>query len=81
MIFSNPAESEELLRENNFRYGCMCFCGEGSEACNRLIQKYTEHLARKTLIEDNASDIFISPASRLLEFRSKLRCERCGGSQ
>ena len=76
------AHSEELLREINFGYGFKCFSEEGSEACNKLIRKYREHLARKTSFEDNISDIFIRLASEsdpgLLEFRSKLRCERCG---
>ena len=44
--------SEELLRETNFGYGFKCFSEEGSEACNNLIRKYREHLARKTSFEE-----------------------------
>ena len=58
------------------------FSEEGSEACNKLIRKYKEHLARKTSFEDNISDIFIRLAPEsdpgLLEIRSKFRSKRCG---
>ena len=53
-----------------------CFSEEGSEACNKLIRKYREHLARKTSSEDNMIDIFVRLACEsdpvILGFRSKL---------
>ena len=76
------AHSKELLSEVNSSFGLKCFSEEGSEACNELIRKYREHLARKTSLEDNMIDIFVRLANEsdpvLLGFRSKLRCERCG---
>ena len=76
------AHSEELLSEVNSGFGFKCFSEEGSEACNKLIRKYREHLARKTSFEGNMIDIFVRLACEvdpvLLGFRSKLRCERCG---
>ena len=50
------AHSEEILRDINFGYGLKCFSEEGSEACNKLIRKYREHLARKFSFEDNLVD-------------------------
>ena len=47
------AHSEDLLRDLNSGFGLKCFSEEGSEACNKLIRKYREHLARKTCFEDN----------------------------
>ena len=76
------AHSEELLRDINAWYDLKCFSEEGSDACNKLVLKYREHLTRKTYIEDNIVDIFVRLASEsdphLVEFRSKLICDRCG---
>ena len=76
------AHSEELLRDLNSGFGLKCFSEEGSEACNKLIRKYREHLARKTCFEDNIVDIFIRLASEsdpvLVNYRPNLVCERCG---
>ena len=81
-LHKSLAQSEELLREDNSGYGFKCFSEEGSEACNTLITKYREHLARNTSFEDNIIDIFVKLACEsdpvLLGIRSKLRCERCG---
>ena len=38
------AYSEELLREINAGYGFKRFSEEGSEACNKLVRRYREHL-------------------------------------
>ena len=76
------AHSEELLRDINSGYGLKCLSEEGSEACNKLIRRYRENLARKTSFEDNIVDIFVRLASEsdpvLVEYRSKLVCEVCG---
>ena len=76
------AHSEEILNDLNFGHGLKCFSEEGSEACNKLIRKYRENLARKCSFEDNVVDIFVRLASEsdpiLNLFRSKLVCERCG---
>ena len=76
------AHSEEILRDINFGYGLKCFSEEGSEACNKLIRKYREHLARKFSFEDNLVDIFIRLASDsdpvLLTYRTTSVCEKCG---
>ena len=76
------AHSEEILKDLNFGHGLKCFSEEGSEACNKLIRKYRENLARKCSFEDNVVDIFVRLASEsdpvLNQFRSKLVCERCG---
>ena len=76
------AHSEEILRDINFGYGLKCFSEEGSEACNKLIRKYREHLARKFSFEDNLVDIFIRLASDsdpvLLTYRTAPVCEKCG---
>ena len=47
------AHSEEILREINNGCGLKSFSEEGSEACNKLLRKYRENLARKTSFEDN----------------------------
>ena len=47
------AHPEELLSEVNSGSGYKCFSEEGSEACNKLIRKYREQLARRTSFEDN----------------------------
>ena len=76
------AHSEELIRDINSGYGLKSLSEEGSEACNKLIRKYRENLARKTCFEDNIVDIFVRLASEsdpiLVEYRSKLVCEICG---
>ena len=76
------AHSEEILREMNSGYGLKCFSEEGSEACNKLIRRYRENLARKTSFEDNVVDIFVRLASEsdpvLVKYRSILVCEKCG---
>ena len=76
------AHSEELIRDINSGYGLKSLSEEGSEACNKLIRKYRENLARKTCFEDNIVDIFVRLASEsdtiLIEYRSKLVCEICG---
>ena len=69
------AHSEELLIEMNAGHGFKCFSEEGSEACNKLIRRYREHLARKTSFEDNIIDVFVRLASEsdpvLVKSRSK----------
>ncbi|KAI6651099.1 hypothetical protein LOD99_5449 [Oopsacas minuta] len=76
------AYSEEILREMNFGYELKCFSEEGSEACNKLIRKYMEHLARKTSFEDNVIDIFLRLSFEsdpvLMKSRSTVVCEKCG---
>ncbi|KAI6646218.1 Dna-mediated transposase [Oopsacas minuta] len=76
------AHSEEILREMNFEYGLKCFSEEGSEACNKLLRKYREHLARKTSFEDNVIDIFVRLSSEsdpvLMKYRSTVVCANCG---
>ena len=76
------AHSEEILREMNSGYGLKCFSEEGSEACNKLIRRYRERLARKTSFEDNVVDIFIRLVSEsdpvLVKYRSIPVCEKCG---
>ena len=66
----------------NAGHGFKCFSEVGSEACNKLIRKYREHLARKTCFKDNLIDIFVRLTSEsdpiLVEYRSKLICDRCG---
>ena len=57
------AHSEEILREVNNGCGLKSFSEEGSEACNKLLRKYRENLARKTSFADNATDIFVRFAS------------------
>ena len=73
--------SEEILNEFNFRRGLKSFSEEGSEACNKLLRKYRENLARKSSFENNAVDILVRLASEsdpvLNQFRFKLVCERC----
>ena len=76
------AHSEEILREVNNGCGLKSFSEEGSEACNKLLRKYRENLARKTSFADNATDIFVRFASEsdpvLLTYRSTLFCSKCG---
>ena len=76
------AHSEEILREMNSGYGLKCFSEEGSEACNKLIRRYRERLARKTSFEDNVVDIFVRLVSEsdpvLVKYRSIPVCEKCG---
>ena len=66
----------------NSGYGLKCFSEEGSEACNKLIRRYRENLAKKTSFEDNVVDIFVRLASEsdpvLVKYRSILVCEKCG---
>ena len=58
------------------------FSEEGSEACNKLIRNFREHLDRQTSFEDNIVDIFVRLASEidpvLVEYRSKLVCDQYG---
>ena len=74
------ADSEELIRDVNSGYGLKFLSEEGSEACNKLIRKYRENLARKTCFEDNIVDIFVRSASESdpILVESKLVCEICG---
>ena len=76
------AHSEEILKDLNFGHGLKCFSEEGSEACNKLMRKYKENLARKCSFEDNVVDIFVrlAPESDPVQIQSrpKLVCERCG---
>ena len=84
--YTDIASGISSLRRNfkdlNFGHGLKCFSEEGSEACNKLIRKYRENLARKCSFEDNVVDIFVRLASESdpvqNQFRSKLVCERCG---
>ena len=76
------AHSEEILKDLNFGQGLTCFSEEETcqaEACNKLIRKYRENLARKCSFEDNVVNIFVKLVSEsdpvLNQFRSKLVCE------
>ena len=75
------AHSEELIRYSNSGFGLKNISEEGSEACNKLIRKYPEHLLRKISFEANLSDIFVRLISEsdpiLMQFRSKLVCAKC----
>ena len=76
------AHSEEILQEFNHGRGLKSLSEEGTEACNKLLRKYRENLARKSPFEDNVVDIFVRLASEsdpiLNQFRTNLFCERCG---
>ena len=82
MLHKLLAHSEEILREVNNGCGLKSFSEEGSEACNKLLRKYRENLARKTSFADNTTDIFVRFASEsdpvLLTYRSTLFCSKCG---
>ena len=76
--------SEELIRESNSGFGLKEFSEEGTEACNKLVRKYRENLARKDSFETNIVDIFVRLASQSdpvsVSYRRCLICERCGQS-
>ena len=76
------AHSEELVRDFNSGHGLKDFSEEGTEACNKLIRRDRELLARKTSFESNTIDIFVRLASEsdpvLIKFRKILVCELCG---
>ena len=52
------------------------------EACNKLIRKYREHLARKISFTANCKDIFVSLLSQsdpiLQKYIPLLQCKECG---
>ena len=78
------AHSEELIRESNSGFGIKEFSEERKEACNKLVRKYRETLARKYSFETNTVDIFVRLASQSnpisVSYRRCLVCERCGQS-
>ena len=78
------AHSEELISESNSGFGLKEFSEEGTEACNKLVRKYRETLARKDSFETNIMDIFVRLASQSdpvsVSYRRCLICERCGQS-
>ena len=53
------AHSPELIRDWNNGFGLKDFSEEAVEACNKLIRKYREHLARKFSFASNAGGIFV----------------------
>ena len=75
------AHCEELIRESNSGFGLKEFSEEGTEACNKLVRKYRETLARKDSFETNNMDIFVRLASQSdpvsVSYRRCLICERC----
>lgn len=44
------AHSEEFTRKTNAGYALNSLSEEGSEACNKMMRKYRENLARKTIM-------------------------------
>ena len=76
------AHSPELIRDCNDGYGLKNFSEEAVEACNKLIRRYREHLARKVSFTANARDIFVRLLSQsdpiLANFRKFIRCKECG---
>ena len=58
----------------NAGHGFKCFSEEGSEACNKLIRRYREHIPERPA----SKNIFTESDPILVEYRSKLICDKCG---
>ena len=76
------ANCAELIRDCNNGRGLKEFSEEGLEACNKLIRRIREHLARKTCFSHNTKDVFIRLLTQsdpvLQSFRKHLKCGDCG---
>ena len=76
------AHCTELIHDCNQGYGLKEYSEEAVEACNKLIRKYRDHLARKSSFSLNVRDIFIRLLCQsdpiLRSLRRTLICSNCG---
>ena len=64
----HPFTFPELIRDCNNGFGLKDFSEEAVEACDKLIRKYCEHLARKFSLTSNARDIFVVFSAKVIPF-------------